>query len=376
MYTKAAVLSAMGQPTPYAQSEPLVIEQVEVDVAGPHEVLVEVVAAGLCHSDLSVINGSRPRPMPMIIGHEASGIVRDVGAGVNEFKPDVHVVFSFVPMCGHCLPCAEGRPALCETGAKANVNGTLLAGDRHFHHRDGSWINHHLGVSAYAHYTVAAQESLIKIDPDLPFEIAALFGCAVMTGVGAVVNTARVAPGQSVAVFGLGGVGMSAVMGAHAAGAWPIIAVDLLDSKLDLARGFGATHVLNSSPVNAVQAVRDLTNGGVQFAFESVGNEQVLAQAFGATRRGGTTVTIGLPHPDKYVSLHAVTLVAEERTLKGSYMGSAVPRRDVPRYIALYQAGLLPVDRLLTRTIELEDINPAFDALAKGEVLRQVVRFT
>jgi alcohol dehydrogenase len=366
----------MGQPEPYVQSQPLSVEEVSLSGPGPGEVLVEVVAAGLCHSDLSVINGSRPRPMPMIIGHEASGIVREAGQGVTDLKTGDHVVFSFVPMCGHCLPCSEGRPALCEPGATANTTGTLLSGSRHFHRHDGSEINHHLGVSSYAQFTVAAQESLIRIEPDLPLEIAALFGCAVMTGVGAVVNTARVPPGNSVVIFGLGGVGMSAVMGARAAGAYPIIAVDLLDSKLELARQFGATHRVNARESDTVQAVRDLTRGGAQFAFESVGNEKVLAQAFQATRRGGTTVTIGLPHPSKFLSLSVVTMVAEERTLKGSYMGSAVPRRDVPRYISMYQAGLLPVDRLLSRTITLDEINPAFDALARGEVLRQVVRYT
>ena len=374
--TKAAVLSEMGRPEPYIQSQPLAIEEVTLSDPGPGEVLVEVVAAGLCHSDLSVINGSRPRPMPMIIGHEASGIVREVGPGVTDLAPDDHVVFSFVPMCGHCLPCSEGRPALCEPGAKANLTGTLLSGSRHFQRHDGHELNHHLGVSSYSHFTVAAQESLIRIEPDLPMEIAALFGCAVMTGVGAVVNTARVPPGNSVAIFGLGGVGMSSVMGARAAGAYPIIAVDLLDSKLELAKQFGATHLVNAGNGDAVQAVRDLTHGGAQFAFESVGNEKVLAQAFQATRRGGTTVTIGLPHPSKQVSVSAVTMVAEERTLKGSYMGSAVPRRDVPRYIAMYQAGLLPVDKLLSRTITLDEINPAFDALARGEVLRQIIRYT
>jgi alcohol dehydrogenase len=378
MNTRAAVLSQMGQPEPYAQSNPLSVEEVTLDGPGAGEVLVEIVAAGLCHSDLSVINGSRPRPMPMIIGHEASGIVRDVGPGVApaDLAIDDHVVFSYVPMCGHCLPCSEGRPAMCEPGARANTSGTLLAGGRHFHRRDGSDINHHLGVSSYSQYTVAAQESLIKIEPDLPLAIAALFGCAVMTGVGAIVNTVHVAPGQSVAIFGLGGVGMSAVMGARAAGAWPIIAVDLLNSKLDLARQFGASHLVNAGSGDPIQAVRDLTSGGVQFAFESVGNEKVLAQAFAATRRGGTTVTIGLPHPSKQLTIPAVTLVTEERTLKGSYMGSAVPRRDVPRFIAMFRAGLLPVDRLLSRTISLDEINPAFDALARGEVLRQVVQFT
>ena len=373
MKTRAAVLSEMGQTEPYGQSQPLSIEEVSLGGPGPGEVLVEVAAAGLCHSDLSVINGSRPRPMPMVIGHEASGIVREVGPGVTDLRPDDHVVFSYVPSCGHCLPCAEGRPALCEPGAQANTSGTLLSGRRPFHRHDGSEINHHLGVSAYSQFTVAAQESLIKLEPDVPLTVAALFGCAVMTGVGAIVNTARVPPGDSVTIFGLGGVGMSAVMGARAAGAFPIIAVDLLDSKLNLAKQFGATHQVNAGSTDAVQAVRDLTHGGAQFAFESVGNEKVLAQAFQATRRGGTTVSIGLPHPSKQLSIPAVTLVAEERTLKGSYMGSAVPRRDVPRYIGMYRAGLLPVDKLLSRTMTLEEINPAFDALARGEVLRQVV---
>ena len=279
-------------------------------------------------------------------------------------------------MCGHCLPCSEGRPALCEEGLKANVSGTLLSGQRHFHWHDGSPINHHLGVSSYSQFTVAAQESLIALESDIPLPVAALFGCAVMTGVGAVVNTAHVSPGQSVAIFGLGGVGMSAVMGARVAGAYPIIVVDLLDTKLEMARQFGATHVVNSATTDAVQAVREITRGGVHFAFESVGNEKVLAQAYLATRRGGTTVTIGLPHPSKQFTIPAVTLVTEERTIKGSYMGSAVPRRDVPRYIEMYRAGLLPVDKLLSRTIGLDDINEGFDALARGEVLRQVVTYS
>ena len=207
-------------------------------------------------------------------------------------------------------------------------------------------------------------------------EEGALFGCAVMTGVGAVVNTAHVEPGTSVAVFGLGGVGLSAVMGARVAGAYPIVAVDVLGSKLALARQVGATHTVNAKDGDPVQAIKDLTRGGAHYAFESVGNERVLIQAYQATRRGGTTVTIGLPHPSKQFAISAVSLVAEERTVKGSYMGSAVPRRDIPRFIALYQAGLLPVNLLLSHTIHLDDINPAFDALAKGEAVRQVVKMT
>jgi len=376
MKTKAAVLYTMEHPTPYAESRPLVIEDLDLNDPGPGEVLVEIACAGLCHSDLSVIDGSRPRVMPMVMGHEASGIVRQVGPGVHDLSPGDHVVFSFVPACGQCIPCASGRPALCENGAKANVAGTLLSGERRFKNRAGQALHHHLGVSAFSQFTVAAQESLVKIDPSLPLEVAALFGCAVMTGVGAVVNTAKVEPGTSVAVFGLGGVGLSAVLGARASGATPIVAVDVLASKLELARKLGATHTVNAKDGDPVQAVKDLTGGGAHYAFESVGSERVLIQAYQATRRGGTTVTIGLPHPSKQFAVPAVSLVAEERTVKGSYMGSAVPRRDIPRFIGLYQAGVLPVDALLSRTIALEEINPAFDALAKGEVVRQVIRFS
>lgn len=375
MKTQAAVLYEMEKPTPYAKSRPLILEELELTAPGPGEVLVEIAAGGLCHSDLSVIDGSRPRVMPMVLGHEASGIVREVGAGVHDLKPDDHVVFSFVPVCGHCLPCATGRPALCEKGAVANTNGTLLSGTRKFKNARGQELNHHLGVSAFSRFTVAAQESLVKIDPELPLEKAALFGCAVMTGVGAVVNTAHVQPGQSVVVFGLGGVGLSAILGAGVSGAWPIVAVDVLESKLDLASKLGASHTVNANSETALEEIKDLTGGGADCVFEAVGNEQVLAQAYAATRRGGKTVTIGLPHPSKQFVVPAVSLVAEERTVMGSYMGSAVPRRDIPRFITLYKAGKLPVDLLHTHTIKLDEINAAFDTLARGEAVRQVVRF-
>lgn len=313
--------------------------------------------------------------MPMVLGHEASGIVREVGPGVRDLAPSDHVVFSYVPICGRCIPCATGRPALCESGARANQAGTLLSGALRFKTVSGQELHHHLGVSAFSQFTVSAQESLIKIDPTIPLEWAALFGCAVITGMGAVVNTARVEAGASVAIFGLGGVGLSAVMGARIAGAWPIVAVDLLEPKLHLARELGATHTVNADEGDPAQAVRDLTGGGAHYTFECVGSERVLAAAYQATRRGGTTVTIGLPHPARQFTVSAVSLVIEEHTVRGSYMGSAVPRRDIPRFMALYQAGLLPVDRLLTRTIALDEINPAFDALARGEAVRQVVRF-
>lgn len=373
MKTRAAVLYSMGDPAPYAQSQPLHIETLNLDGPGRGEVLVEIAAAGLCHSDLSVIDGSRPRVMPMVMGHEASGIVRGVGADVHEFAEGDHVVFAFVPTCGHCIPCAEGRPALCEHGASANSAGSLLSGARRFSTDDGHALHHHLGVSAFTQFTVAAQESLVKIDPEIPLQTAALFGCAVMTGVGVVVNTAKVAPGMSVAVFGMGGVGLSTVLGARAAGAYPIIAVDVLDSKLALARDLGATHTVNAGQDDPVEAIKTITSGGVRYAFESVGSERVLLQAYQATRRGGATVTMGLPHPSKQLTIPAVSLVAEERVLMGSYMGSAVPRRDIPRFLAMYRAGLLPVEKLHTHTISLDGINPAFDALAQGLAVRQLI---
>lgn len=378
MKTKAAVLYEMGASQPYAESLPLVIDEITLAGPGPGEVLVEIAGAGLCHSDLSVLDGSRPRAMPMVMGHEASGIVREIGPEVTDFAPDDHVVFSFVPICGHCLYCASGRGALCEPGAKANVAGTLLSGARRFtdsRSRPAQTCNHHLGVSGFSQFTVAAQESLVKIDATLPLVKAALFGCAVMTGVGAVINTARVQPGSAVAVFGMGGVGLSTAMGARAVGAYPIIAVDRLDNKLRLAREVGATHTINAVNEDAVEATREATGGGADYVFESVGNEGVLIQAYQATRRGGTTITVGLPAPNKLFSIPAVSLTLEERTIKGSYMGSSVPRRDIPRYIGMYQTGILPVDKLHTQTLKLEEINAGFDRLAQAEAVRQIIDF-
>lgn len=374
--TLAAVLYRNQQTLPYAESQPLMIEEVELAAPGSGEVLVEVASAGLCHSDLSVIDGTRPRVMPMLLGHEASGIVRETGVGVTDFQEGDHIVFSFVPSCGKCEPCLEGRAVLCEQGAKVNGNGTLLSGSRRIKNGRGEALYHHLGISAFSRYAVVAQESLVKIDPKLPLHLAALFGCAVITGVGAVFNTAQVRPGSRVAVFGLGGIGLSMIMGARAAGAATIIAVGRQTQKLEKAVQAGATHTIDINETDPVAAIKEITNGGVEYAFESVGSEQVLCQAYQSTRRGGTTITAGLPHPQRQFSIPAVSLVAEERTVKGSYMGSAVPRRDIPRYIAMYQAGLLPVELLHTHTIELANINQGFDDLAQGKAIRQLISFS
>ena len=371
---KAAVLGKTGVPPPYAVSRPLELLDLDLAPPGRGEILVRIKAAGLCHSDLSVIDGSRPRSTPMALGHEAAGIVEGLGEGVDDLSAGDHVVLVFVPSCGRCGPCAAGRPALCEPGARANGAGTLLSGERRLSFR-AEPVYHHLGVSAFATHAVVARESCVKIDPGLPLDIAALFGCAVLTGVGAVVNTAKVAPGASVAVVGLGGVGLSAVLGARLAGARQIVAVDLADDKLAFARALGATHVVNAGGKDALQTIRSLSGGGVEVAFDMAGAVPALELAYAATARGGTTVTAGLPHPDKRMTLAPVTLVAEERTLKGSYIGSAAPLRDVPRLIGLFQAGKLPVDALLTHRLRLEEINDGFDRLREGIGVRQVVVF-
>lgn len=373
MRIKAAVLEAMGTPPPYAETRPLRIQEVELDPPGPGEVLVRIGAAGLCHSDLSVINGDRPRPMPMALGHEAAGVVEEVGAGVEDLGRGDHVVCVFVPSCGHCVPCAEGRPALCEPGAAANGAGTLLSGVRRLR-RDGTPLHHHLGVSAFAEYATVSRRSLVKIDPELPLEEAALFGCAVLTGVGAVINTARVPAGSSAAVVGLGGVGLCSLLGAIAAGAREVVAVDLQDEKLAFARQLGATATFDARNPDAAEQIRAATGGGVEYAFELAGSVKALELAYRITRRGGTTVTAGLPPPSAVLPVPAVGLVAEERTLKGSYIGTAVPVRDIPRYIQLYRRGRLPVDRLMSGRLSLDEINLGFDRLHEGKAIRQVVR--
>jgi alcohol dehydrogenase len=371
---RGALLREMGAPAPYAESRPLELAELELDGPGPGEILVRVRAAGLCHSDLSVIDGSRPRVMPMVLGHEAAGQVVEIGHGVRELVPGDHVVLSFVPACSSCPSCLAGKGWLCERGGAANVAGTLLSGARRLHDASGAPLNHHLGVSAFCDHAVVSTHSAVKVDPELDLEVAALFGCAVLTGVGAVTNAACVEHGESVAIFGLGGVGLAALLGARLAGAEPIVGVDRVRSKLDLALGLGASHVVRAD-ADVVEAVRGLTAGGAAKAIETVGSAAVLAQAYAATRRGGTTVTVGLPHPEQLLSIPAVGLVTEERTLRGSYLGSSLPSREIPRLVALHREGRLPVDRLLSARIRLDRINEGFDALASGEVVRQVVVF-
>jgi alcohol dehydrogenase len=372
MKTRAAILYAMSVAPPYAQSCPLQIAEIDLDPPGPGEVLVRMRAAGLCHSDLSVIDGNRPRPLPMVLGHEGAGVVEELGAGVTDLKVGDHVVTAFVPSCGHCSPCSDGRPALCEPGFASNSAGTLVSG-AHRLHRAGHDLYHHLGVSAFADYATVSRQSLVRVDRSLTFEQAAVFGCAIITGTGAVINTAALPVERSVAVIGLGGVGLAALLGARYRRATTIVAVDLSAAKLALAHELGATHTFNAAAANVAEAIRDATHGGVEYAFEMAGAVKAMDLAYRITRRGGTTITAGLSHPQAVFSVPHVNIVAEERTIKGSYLGSCVPSRDIPRYIEWFQAGELPIDRLLSGTMPLEDINIGFDKLAGGEALRQTV---
>jgi len=375
---RAAVLRQSGVRGPYVETRPLAFEEVLVEPPGFGEIQVRVRAASLCHSDLSAINGDRPWPVPLVIGHEAAGEVIGLGEGVSRFSIGDAVAMVFKPFCGQCLPCLSGRGVLCEPGGASNATASLLGGYQRLR-LHGQTLHHHMGVAAFSEVVTISQHSAVKIRPGLPWEIAALFGCAVLTGAGAVFNTAGVRPGQSVAVVGLGGVGCSSLLAAKAAGATTRIAVDRLPAKLEMAVRLGATHTVNPADSDALEQIRAITGGGslggVDVAFEMAGVVPALDFAYRAAKKGGLMVSAGLPNPSAQWPLQAVSLIADEKTVKGSYMGSAVPIRDIPRYIDLYQAGLLPVDLLLGRTMALEDLHEALDALDQGQALRQVVVF-
>ncbi|WP_326694686.1 zinc-binding dehydrogenase [Streptomyces sp. NBC_01766] len=371
MKTRAVVLRDVSTARPYSGTRPVEVE--ELTLGGPREgeVLVRVTAASLCHSDLSVVNGDRVRPLPMALGHEAVGVVQETGPGVRRFSPGDHVALVFVPSCGFCGDCAAGRPALCAQAAAANGSGGLLHGPSLLRDSAGRTVHHQLGVSAFAELTVVAQESLVPIPKDVPFTAASMFGCAVLTGAGAVINTAALRPGQSAVVYGLGGVGLSAVLGARAAGAYPIIAVDPVEEKRALALQLGATHAY--APADALAAIRELTSGGPELAVEAVGSPKVMAECLTAVARGGRVVSVGLPAPDRVLEVPALAFAGEGKSLLGSYMGDAVPRRDIPRFLDLWRAGLMPVEKMHTGTLPLTGINDALEELASGRAIRQVL---
>jgi NDMA-dependent alcohol dehydrogenase len=361
---KAAVL--------YETKKPLVVEDVQLAAPKHGEVLVKIGAAGVCHSDYHFMNGDLPIGLPCVIGHEGAGVVEEVGQGVTTVKPGDHVVLLFRPNCGHCEFCSQGRPALCWMAGKIRNTGHLLD-DTSRISRNGDEIKHFLGVSCFAERTVVPEQGIVPIAKDIPLEVAALVGCAVMTGVGAVMNTAHVPPGASSLVIGVGGVGLNCIMGLQLVGAYPIIAADIHDSKLETATDFGATHVINSGSTDLVAAVKELTGDGVDYAFEAIGNPKTMSQAFAALRRGGTATAVGIAPMGSEMSVSAGDLVYQEKSLKGSYYGGAHPQTDMPRLLELYQHGRLPIDKLITRRYKLDQVNEAYDALLKGEVARSVL---
>ena len=370
---KAAVLRTIGAPRPWARSQPLSIEEITLAPPKPVELVVRIAGAGLCHSDLSVINGDRPRPVPLALGHEGSGEIVEVGSAIDDVKAGDHVVFQFSASCGRCRRCVEGRPQVCERAAIAKSAGELMAGGSRITSVNGERIGHHSGLSCMSEYVVVDRGSVVVIDKTLPLADAALFGCAVMTGVGAVINTARIRAGDSVAVVGLGGVGLSGVMGARVAGAEKIIAIDREPSRLEVAASVGATHMVCARDADCVEQVRELTGGGVDYAFELSGSVEGLATAYASIRYGGTVVVSGLPAAAALFSINQNDLVGQEKTIRGSYQGSCVPVRDIPRFIRLYQEGRLPVSRLVDGHIGFDQLNAGFDKLQDVKAIRQIL---
>jgi Zn-dependent alcohol dehydrogenase len=373
MRMTAAVMYEQGLPAPYAKSRPFRIEEVDLEGPGEGEVLIEVRAAGLCHSDLSVVAGQRKRTLPVVGGHEGAGIVREVGRGVTQFKPGDHVVMTSAGGCGHCHTCVTMRPALCDLIGVSRSQGVLATGSRRLTGLGGGALFHYSGISSFAQYAVAAPGTLIKADPSVPLDVAAMFGCAVVTGAGAVFNTAKVRPGQNVAVIGLGGVGLNAVMAARIAGASEIIGIDINEGKFALAKDVGCTRTLLATDPKLVETVKDLTRGGVDFAFEISGAEAAVAPAFAITRKGGEIICVGLGVAGKTYPYPHTAMVSEEKSIRGSLMGGGFAERDVPQLFKFFLEGRLPVDRLKSGSMGFDQLNDNLDRLDRGDVVRQIL---
>ena len=358
---KAAVLREVNQP--------LEIEDIQHGDPGPREVLVRTAAAGVCHSDLHFQNGSYPYPLPTVLGHESAGVVEAVGSDVTYVKPGDHVITCLSAFCGHCEYCLTGHMSLCQEPElrRGPDEPSRLS-------KDGEHLEQFLNLSSFAEYMLLHEHAIAKIRDDMPFDRACLIGCGVTTGVGAVIHTAAVEPGATVAVIGCGGVGLSCINGAAIAGASRIIAIDTLASKLELARKFGATDVVDASQDDPIQAVRELTGGGVHYSFEAIGLKVSAEQAFKMIRRGGTATIIGMIPVGTMVEIHGPEFLGEKK-LQGSNMGSNRFRVDMPRFVDFYLAGKLHLDDMISGRIQLADVNDAFKQLETGEVARNVIVF-
>jgi Zn-dependent alcohol dehydrogenase len=364
MKIQAAVLDAARRPFD--------VQEVDLAPPGRGEVLVRVAASGLCASDLNALDGKRTlAPFPAVLGHEAAGVVEEVGEGVRRLRVGDHVVLSILPACGRCKACASGRRNHCTTAASTMADGALLDGSSRLS-AGGRRLSHFLGVSSFADHAVVSESAAIAIDPSMPLDRAALIGCAVLTGIGAVRNTARVMPGARVAVFGCGGVGLSAIQGARIAGAQTIVAVDVHPDKLALARTVGATHAVDAGPGDPVAAVREASDGGVDYAFETAGRHETVEQAWVSLAVGGELVVVGLLASGAKLTLDAGPLLDEKR-IAGCYLGSASPDRDVAALVGLYLDGQLLLDELITRRLDLTELDDAFERMRAGTEARQVM---
>ncbi|HVL74776.1 MAG TPA: Zn-dependent alcohol dehydrogenase [Noviherbaspirillum sp.] len=355
-------------------NQPVVVEDIIVEAPGRGEVMIKLAACGVCHSDLSATNGTIPFPPPVILGHEGAGRVVAVGEGVVDLSVGDHVLSSFVSMCGRCRYCQTGRPQLCDQAARAAY--TLPDGTVRTRDLSGNRLNVFSGCGVMAEYATLHVDNVVRIDNDVALDKAALIGCGVMTGVGAAVNTARVDAGSIAVVFGCGGVGLNAIQGCAIAGARMIVAVDTSDAKLDMAREFGATHVVNgTAEENVVKRILKLTDGGADYAFECVGHGEIAAQAYGVLRKGGTAVVVGVAAPKDLTTIRTASLTFGEKTLTGSYFGSARPREDFPRLLGLYSVGRLKLDELITRTYTIAEAPQAFADMQAGRNARGVIVF-
>lgn len=362
---RAAVCGAVGAG--------LVIEELDLADPGPGEVLVRIDAAGICHSDYHYLIGDLACPMPVVPGHEGAGVVAAVGERVSAVRPGDAVCLMWRPRCGQCRFCLTGRPTLCQQGAVHAATGGLLDGTSRLRRHDGEQVHHLLGVSCFAEYAVVSERAVVPVPADVPPEVAAITGCAVITGVGAVLNAIGACAGQGVAVFGAGGVGQAAIMGAALSGAHPIIAVDMVPGRLDAAAELGATHLVEAGAAEVTAAIRRILPGGVDWAIEAIGRPDTLGQALDALRPGGTLVAVGLAARTQTFAVPVNMLVQREKRIVGSLYGSANPLVDVPRLLELYRAGRLPIDRLVGQKYRLADINEAFADLVGGGIGRGIV---
>jgi S-(hydroxymethyl)glutathione dehydrogenase / alcohol dehydrogenase len=359
----------------HQRDQPLRVEEVTLEGPGPGEVAVRLAASGVCHSDLSAVSGVLPVKLPAILGHEGAGTVEAVGEGVRGLAPGDRVVLSWVTPCGSCFFCRRGQPNLCDVGERINRTHRMPDGTTRAR-LGGRELQVVSALGTLAERAVVPAAAAVKLPGDVALDRAALLGCSVMTGVGAVLNTARVAPGSAVAVFGAGGVGLNAVQGAVLAGAERVVAVDTNPQKLALAESFGATHTVDASGRDPVAAVRELTAGrGADYAFEAIGRKATIEQAYAATRRGGTCVVIGIGSREESVALSPFFLPILEKRLVGSWYGGADVHRDFPRLLEFWRQGRLKLDALVTRTYALEEVNEAFSALADGRNARGLVVF-